>query len=169
MAYASIASVKSRAGALSRSWTDTSQPSNPDLEVFLDDVAAEIDGYLQARGLTPPVAGSAAANALRGVNADGGLVLALEATFPEGTDKTIENARSRYEKTVQAIVEGTHPAVALLEATTAVAPSESNLWSKEPGYGLPLGIPVQPPLYPGQPAMDLNPYLAPQVTRGTSL
>lgn len=174
MAYADLAAVKARAGALSRAWTANSTPSNADITTFLDDVAAELDAYLTARGLAPPAPGSAAANALRNVNAYGALVMALEATYPEGAgpasaSKEIDDARKQYDKAVEAIIAGKHPAVGLLEATTASAPSASSLWSKEPGYGLPLGVPTQPAQYPGQPVEDLNPFLAPQIGRGQSL
>jgi hypothetical protein len=52
VAYADLAAVKARAGALARAWSDTSTPANSDIAGFLDDTAAEIDALLEApRGL----------------------------------------------------------------------------------------------------------------------
>jgi len=162
VAYANLSAVTARAGALARAWTAESAPSFSDIEGFLDDVAAEIDALVAARGLTPPLAGSAAANALRGVNADGALVLALEATYPETSGpssaaKTLDDARRRYEQAVEALTTGTHPAVAVLEAS-ADAPSATSFWQQEPGYG------QQTPT-----TDDLNPYTAPAFARGQPL
>lgn len=138
-AYADLAAVKARAGVLANSWSAATTPSNTDISGFLDDVAAEIDALLTARGYTPPVAGSAAAKALKGINADGALVLALEATFPEGSGpssagKPLDEARARYENAYDALLDGSLPALALL-ASSGAAPSASNFFSNEPEYG----------------------------------
>lgn len=159
MAYSDLAAVKARAGALSNAWTNVSKPSETDIAGFLDDVAAEIDALLEARGLTPPAPGSAAANALRGINADGALLLALEATYPEGSGpssagKILDTVRSRYEDAVSALVEGKLAAIALLEAGSA-APSASNFFSNEPEYGT---------VTPARPE-DRNVWIAPGVGR----
>lgn len=135
MAYADLASVKARAGALAGGWTDTSRPANDDIEAFIEDVAAELDALIAARGYALPAADSAAALALRGVNADGALVLALEATYPESSGpgaavKTIDDARARYENARAQIEEGVFSAFALLESGSA-APSASSFWQSE--------------------------------------
>lgn len=133
MAYADLPAVKGRAGRLSSAWGEHTKPSNTDITGFLTDVAAEIDGLISGRGLSPPEAGSAGALALRGLNADGALLLALEATFPESegpaaAEDEIRRVRKRYEKGWDALVEGKHAAVTLLESTGA-GPSASSAWT----------------------------------------
>lgn len=168
MAYATLQAVRARAGALAGSWTDSSTPSSEDVETFLENVASEIDALLNARGLTPPTLGSPAADALVSVNADGALVLALEATFPESSGpssagKTIDGARTRYSAAQAALVAGTHPVVLLLEAAN-VQSRASSFWENEPFYGI---FPFDPKLDPLAP--DANPNTAPAVARGQSL
>lgn len=167
MAYAALADVQARAGALSNAWTAGSKPSTGDITQFTVDIAAEIDGYLGARGLTTPAAGAAAA-ALKGVNADGALVLALEATYPEGAgpasaSKEIDVARGRYDAAMKELLDGTHAAVVLLEAGN-VNSRASSFWENEPLYGI---FPFDPRLDPLAP--DANPNTAPTVARGMSL
>lgn len=158
MAYATSADVVARAGALSAAWTDTSIPSLDDLDTFCSDVAAEIDGYLGGRGLTTPAEGAAAA-ALKSVNADGALVLGLTASYPEGAgpasaSKVIDDAQARYEAAKEAIADGTHPAVTLLEAGN-VGNRASSFWENEPLYGI----------YPSDPdIIDIN---SPDANRST--
>jgi len=135
VAYANLSELKARAGALGSAWTDTSTPGNEDLEGFLDSVAAELDALIAARGYAAPTSGSPAALALRNVNADGALALALEASYPESSGpgsagKTLDEVRKRYESAWTKIVEGTHPAFALLEAA-GDAPSAASFWSEE--------------------------------------
>jgi hypothetical protein len=137
--YASLSAVKARAGQLASGWTATSKPSDDDIEGFLADVAAELDALIGARGYAAPTAGSPAALALRNVNADGALVLALEATYPEtsgpaAAGKTLDEARKRYEAAWGKIAEGKHPAFALLESAGA-SPSASSFWQSEPEFG----------------------------------
>lgn len=135
MAYADLGDVKARAGALARAWSPASEPSDSDITDFLQQTADEIDALLTARGYTPPAAGTAAAKALLGINADAALVLALEATYPEGAglasaSTQIEEARARVTAASKAIVDGTFPAVALLESSGS-APSASSFWQEE--------------------------------------
>lgn len=167
MAYAVLSDVQARAGALSAAWTAGSKPSTGDITGFLTNVAAEIDGYLGARDLGTPATGPAAA-ALVGVNADGALILALEATFPEGqgvasAGKTLDDARARYDAAMQELLDGTHSAVVLLEAGN-VQSRASSFWENEPLYGI---FPFDPSLDPLSP--DANPNTAPSVARGQSL
>jgi hypothetical protein len=166
--YADVEAVQARAGVLSTAWTATSSPSLTDIAGFLDDIAAEIDAALGGRSLTAPAAGSVAANALKNGNALGALVLALQATFPEGSgpasaSKQIDSARAEYEALMAAIMDGTHPAVRLLEAGAASARA-TTFWHNEPQYGL---FPYDPRLDPLAP--DANPNTAPTVARGQSL
>jgi hypothetical protein len=166
-AYASLSDVQARAGALQNAWAVGSKPSTGDIVQMLADVAAEIDAYIGARGLTTPAVGPAAA-ALKNVNADGALVLALEATYPEGkgpasASEQIDVVRARYDATMVALADGSHPAVMLLESGN-VASRASSFWENEPLYGI---FPFDPRLDPLAP--DANPYTAPTVARGQSL
>lgn len=168
MSYADVEAVTARAGALSGAWTSTSSPSLSDLAGFLDDVAAEIDASLGGRSLSAPTAGTPAALALRNVNAIGALVLALQATYPEGSgpssaSKLIDDKTKEYEAMMAAIADGTLPAVRLLEAGAATARA-TTFWHNEPQYGI---FPYDPRLDPLAP--DANPNTAPTVARGQSL
>lgn len=168
MAYSTIQQVKARAGVLGQAWTDGSTPGNSDIEQFIEDVAAEIDAVLGGRGLASPAAGTAAYGALVGVNADGALLIALPATFPEGSgpssaSKTIDQARARYDAELASLEDGSHPAIVLLEAGN-VASRVSSFWENEPHYGI---FPFDPRLDPLSP--DANPNTAPTVARGQSL
>ena len=161
MAYAGILDVKARAGALARAWTADSTPSDSDIEAFLAQTAAEIDALLESRGLTPPAAGTTAAAALAGVNADAALVLALTATYPQSSgpasaSKEIDDARARVTAATKQLLDGTSPVVALLESTTSTAPTASNFFTNEPTYE-----------YPPQVGdlRDENPHLVPGVWR----
>jgi hypothetical protein len=168
VAYATLEQVIARAGALSSAWDDNSLPSLGDIVQFLADVSSEIDALLGARGLTAP-AGSTAALALAPLNADGALVVALQATFPEtrgpaAATQTIAGAQARYEEGMAALLDGSHPALALLEAGN-VAARASSFWENEPLYGL---IPGDPDtLTPF--SKDGNPNTAPAFARGQGL
>lgn len=135
MAYADLASLKARAGALANAWTATSNPDDEQVSGFLDDVAAEIDALLVARGATPPPDGTAGADALRNINADGALLLALEATYPEGSGPSsasalIDTVRARFDQARGELLDGTLPALALLESASS-APHASSFWANE--------------------------------------
>jgi hypothetical protein len=121
VAYAALGDVQARAGALSGAWTANSKPSTGDITTFLDDVAAEIDAALAGRGLAITDPASPAGKALKNVNALGALVLALQATYPEGSgpssaSKAIDDARGEFDGLMASIMDGTHPAVRSLEA-----------------------------------------------------
>lgn len=163
MAYADAGDVKARAGRLQAAWGAATTPSDTQLDGFCTDVAAEIDALLTGRGLTAPATGGAAA-ALKGLNADGALVLALEATFPDedgpGSAKGIlQAARARAAAGMQALAEGRHPAARLLEAS-GDAPAASDFWSDEPTYGQDVTAAER---------AALNPYLQPEFERGMRL
>jgi hypothetical protein len=163
VAYADLAAVKARAGRLAAAWAASTTPSDGDVTGFLADTAAEIDALLAARGLTTPATG-AAASALRGLNADGALALALTATWPgdDGPSSAKDaraDARSRWEQGIRALAEGRHPAVALLESSSS-APAASDFWSDEPTYGQDVTA--------AERALR-NPFLAPEFERGQAL
>ena len=136
MAYADLASLLARAGRIAPAWDNDTDPDLADLERLLDDVAAEIDAELAARGIGVPATG-AAAQALLGMNADGALVLALEATFPEAKGGVVsgmailEGARGRYQYAVDSIRNGTHSVIRLLESGSAATAGASSFWETE--------------------------------------
>lgn len=167
MAYAALADIQARAGALSAAWTAGSKPSTADIATFCGDVAGEIDAILGGRGLQTPAVGNAAL-ALKNVNAAGALLLALPATYPEGSgpasaSKFIDDLRVGFEAEMLELREGTHSAIVLLEQGN-VDSRASSFWEVEPLYGI---FPYDPRLDPLSP--DANPYTAPTVARGMSL
>jgi hypothetical protein len=133
---------------------------------FLDQVAAEIDAVLGWRELGAPATGTAA-DALLAVNADGALLVALAATYPESSgpssaDEVIKTVQERYDLAMTELVQGTHPAILLLEAG-AVNARATSFWEQEPLYG---EFYTDPNLSPFSP--DANPNNAPRITRGQS-
>lgn len=163
MAYADAAAVTARAGRIAAAWDDQSAPSLGDIDLFTQEVGGTIDSALAGRGLTSPAVGSSAALALAGLNADGALVLALEATFPAGVPENaqalLDGARARYAAGMTAIANGSHAAVKALEAGGG-SPSATAFWVEEPEYGLD----VPPEIRAG-----MNPYQAPGFERGQAL
>lgn len=166
MAYAQISDLKARAGVLANSWSSESTPSDSDLADFLDQVAAEVDAVLGWRELGAPAEGTAG-EALLAVNADGALLIALAATYPESSGpssaaETIQAIQARYDLAMAELVEGTHPAILLLEAG-AVNARATSFWEQEPLYG---EFYTDPNLSPFSP--DANPHTAPRISRGQS-
>lgn len=141
MAYATLASLKGRAGRLAKAWTPTSQPNDADLERFLDDVAAEVDAVLGALGVSPvPVESDEARGALAGLNTDAALLIALDATWPGGrggdeVNDLRNDLRTKVAAAMKAIDAGTYPALLLLLSGTSSS-GANNFWSREPNYGL---------------------------------
>lgn len=169
MAYAALTDVQARAGALAAAWTSTSNPSTTQINGFLDDIAAEIDAALAGRSLAAPDTGTTAAAALKNVNALGALVLALKATYPEGSgpgsaSKAIDDAKAEYDSLFAQIVDGTHPAVSALSAG-AVNTRASSFWEQEPLYGIFPSDPDELTVW----SPDANPAIKPTIRRGTSL
>lgn len=159
MAYADLNALLARAGRLAGAWTDETDPDLSDLEVFLGNVAAEIDAELLSRSITVPINDQAAA-ALAGMNADGALVLAIEGTFVGTRSEEVTNiltgARTRYQAALDAMRNGTHTVVRWLESTTAASLGASSFWDTEmDDYGV-----VEVP-----PEWINNPAIAPAVFR----
>jgi hypothetical protein len=167
VAYADVGAVKARAGVLASAWSADSSPSDSDLADFLDQTAGEIDAILGARGLGTPATGDAA-TALTGLNADAALVLALSASYPESSGpasalQIIADARARVIAASKALVDGTHPAMLLLESG-AVSSRATSFWEQEPLYGEFFTDPnLTSPFSP-----DANPHTAPRLSRGQS-
>lgn len=169
MAYAALTDVQARAGALAGAWTTTSNPSTSQITGFLDDIAAEIDAALAGRGLAITDPASTAALALKNVNAVGALILALQATYPEGSgpssaSKAITDAKADYDALFAAIIDGSHPAVQALEAGD-VEHRASSFWSEEPLYGVFASDPDMLSVF----SPDANPSTRPTIQRGASL
>jgi hypothetical protein len=161
MAYALVADVKARAGRLASAWSRDTSPGDADLERFLNDEAASLNAAILGRGLTLPEAETDAALSLRGVNADGALLLALSGTFPAGegpaaAQELIRIVQERLTLAWESIRAGTHPAIVIIEAADVGAPSASNFWDEEPDYGQ-VGI---------EELEELNPRLQPEAERG---
>lgn len=140
MAYASVDTLKGRAGVLARRWDTTTSPGDTDLEQYLDDTAAEIDAMVGAMGFDVPVTDPVAAAALAGWNADKALILALAATWPGGTgpqevadaQKAVQARVTAYET---ALDKGGLSAIAYLRAQEADAASgTANFWDYESDY-----------------------------------
>jgi hypothetical protein len=136
-AYAEFADVVARAGKFAAALaSDDRSPNEGDVEFFLTDIAAQIDALLLARGYSPAEISAEARAALKGTNADGALVMAIEALDPLGAAEVkfqgstlLSGARKRYEAAVVALAEGKHPAIRMLEAgQSGGGQSASSTW-----------------------------------------
>lgn len=141
--YASIPHVKARAGHLSRAWGESTEVKDADIGIFLQGVADEIDAAIVGLGVSVPAADSTAAKALAGPNADGALILALDATFPSGEGPAAatalqEAARARYTAFWTALMAGRHPATTAptAEAGETFPGGASDFWTENPYYGI---------------------------------
>ena len=164
--YAEIAHVKARAGPLARAWGEDTEPSDADLGVFLANIASEIDGALVGLGFSLPV-GDTSSSALTGMNADGALLLALDATWPAGEGPSAATAlaaavRARYDRSWELLLAGRHPASIAIEIESDPALAATDFWQENEDYGL-AGSEWFPP------ARDPNPALDPHVLRGMTL
>lgn len=140
MAYADVAALKGRAGRLAGAWTSTSEPSDADLERFLDAVAAELDAVFASMGFGVPIEDITAAGALEGLNAAAALLIAIDATWPGGAGGAEvaalrDDLRAQVKAAMDAIAAGTYQAVVVLTSGSA-GQGANNFWSKEPNYGL---------------------------------
>lgn len=164
MPYATVAHVKARAGFLAEAWGESTDVSDGDVAIFLQGISDEIDAAIIGRGLALPAGDSISAKALVGLNADGALLLALDATFPAGEGPAAatelqDRARKRYEAAWKALLDGKHPATTAPIASGETGGSESDFWTENPDYGR-LGY-----ASPAEPVLP-NPALDPAVTRG---
>jgi hypothetical protein len=169
--YATLADVKARAGVIGDAWGPATTPSDSEITSFLDNVADEVSALIESHGLTAPAAGTDSAKALVNLNANGALVLALEAAFPDQDGPSsppaiYDRVSKRFEGEMKLLLSGKHPALTLLESGSA-APTASSFWSDEPEYGA-LSWPLSD--WPGRAATtpDTNPALAPAFRRGQS-
>jgi hypothetical protein len=143
MAYADLAALKARAGALARAWGESTSPSDTDLEMWLDEVAGEIDQIVAMHGYTTPV-GEPAASALLDINASEALYRALLATFPSDSgpgaaDGLLSRLSARLYGAHRGdtglwgqLVSGSHPTLVALGV--GVTTGLSSLATSEPAY-----------------------------------
>lgn len=86
MAYAAPADLSRHLGKFSAGFTATSVPSTSDAQVFLDDIAGEIDAILNSRGIGTPVTLASAPQSfldfLKVTNAIGAAAQIVAALFP---------------------------------------------------------------------------------------
>lgn len=140
MSYATIETLKGRAGSLARRWDEGSQPGDADLEIYLSDTAAEIDAMVGGMGFSVPVTDTVAIAALAGWNADKALLLALPATWPGGSGpEAVKDAISAVQARVTAyetaLDKGGLAAIQYLRAQEAdAAAGASNFWDSERDY-----------------------------------
>lgn len=166
MAYATADDVLARLGILAPAFSETSNPSLNDLDSFLDTVAAEIDAGVASRGLGVPLENEPA-EALVGVNADGALLLAIDARWPGGVggDEVAalrEDVTARFKTAMAAIADGTHPAIVLVSVGDDDSVGANSFWQEEPDYGLPWSSDAIA-------AVNESPAVRPGVARGMKL
>lgn len=117
MPYAALTDVQARAGRLLDDVTQN--PSATEVEGFLADTAEKIDAFLNAAGHDTPTVSPAAVQAIRADNADGALVLALEARYGSKAggevSAVLEGARARWNFALLMLRDGKHPAVGILD------------------------------------------------------
>ena len=86
MSYASPPDLTRHLGRFSAGFTATSVPSTTDAQVFLDDIAGEIDAILSSRGIATPVTLASAPQSfidfLKVTNAIGAATICAAALFP---------------------------------------------------------------------------------------
>lgn len=158
MAYAEVADVRARAGVLSPAFNQ-GFVAEAEIERFLDDAAGEIDARVATAGFATPLTDVVATNALRALNADGALVVAIAAKWPDGNDgaKTLlERASKRWEAGLEALASGEATVLEYLSSLVS-SPGSTDFWTENPGYGR-VGDPSVDPL-------TTNPYLAPGIAR----
>lgn len=168
MAYAETQSVVVRGGGLLGTLGPATTPSIPSVDEWLDQVAAEIDGYVRGAGYAAPVSDPGAVQALVGANADGALCIALAAKYngapvgPNGTPlPTFTAALDRYNAALRSLMAGTHPALLILRDNAQGGADAGNtaagsLWTDEPEYlpeqfqvGVDHNVNLHPPFYKG--------------------
>lgn len=140
MSYATIETVKGRAGRLADAWDANTQPGDADLEIYLSDTAAEMDAMIGGYGFQVPVVDTTASASLAGWNADKALLIALAATWPGGggnqavTD-AIKATQARLTAYETALAAGGLSAIVYLRAQEAQGASGvANFWDSERDY-----------------------------------
>lgn len=132
MAYATLADLTARAGVLADAWP-SDDVSYADLEVFLDQTASSLDGWIGGAGYITPVSDAAAIEMLRPVNADMALELAIEATWPADPPATAQLVIDRVNAYRVAMAAGEWNVLAYLGSTSAGthAKGASDFWTND--------------------------------------
>lgn len=159
--YADVDTVVDRAGGTLDGLSDTTSPTVEGLTGMLVTTAAQINAAIAARGYTLPITDQTARHALAALNADGAMVLAIKARYPASQDRLaplLPNAEDRWTTGLAQLADGTHPVVALLEATgtPSAAHLATSLWTEEPTYT------PEREAYPS----TFNPHTDPDIYRG---
>lgn len=171
--YAAVLDVKALGGFLSDAWQESGTVvTEADLATFIVLASSDVDVILASAGIALPLTSLVAVAGLRGLVADGALVLAINATWPNDPPGQALAARTaandRWMAGLEGLRNGTHSVLDLLEQDAGnIDRSASSLWQAEPQYGLYgwyrgvfIGA-IDPD--------DLNPNLAPQSRRGDVL
>jgi hypothetical protein len=138
IAYATPDDVNARAGRLRASFGLNGAPGDDEIRNFLDDVAGDIDMLLAAKLISIPLADPPeGVSALRAINADGALIIALAATFPSDVADTpaarvMAEAKARFDTAMRRLEDGTHPLVQFL--STGTSKDAADFWSENPQY-----------------------------------
>jgi cell division protein ZapA (FtsZ GTPase activity inhibitor) len=142
VSYATVDDVQARAGRARIALSQAHAPDNTEIERFLEDVAAELDAKMSALGADVPTTNAVVVAALRGVNADGALILALDATYPssqsdKAVDRLLDRTERRYRAAMDQIEAGTWPAIqVIVEGGEGAETAAADFWSNDPTYGL---------------------------------
>jgi hypothetical protein len=148
MGYATTDDVLARAGRVGGTFTVAGRrPNLEDVAQLVDDVAAEIDVEIRARGFDPAALDDATAAALRDINAYGALARALAGVDPSDRPDNLDALIKRAEKVWSSDPGSDKRGDALAQVLAvlaagaggeAVAVSAGSLWDDEPDYGTPL-------------------------------
>lgn len=136
MAYATIADVKARAGAVAHAWSDQSDPSSTDVERIIEQVSSDLDMFIGGAGYDVPLADPVAAASLVSINVDKALLIALDATFP-GDAANVKDLRASIQKRVdaydKAIEKGSAPILLYLgqQAAGDYAGGAADFWTTD--------------------------------------
>ena len=138
MAYAAYGDVIARAGRFAGVFALAGKrPNQTDVEGFLQDVAAQLDSSLRARGYDPATVGASVRDALRDLSAFGALSIGLGGQTGDEINDVRRHANSIWSRGLAAIADGSLPAIRELESGRAGGrgAGAGSFWSHEPDYG----------------------------------
>lgn len=141
MAYASSDDVFARAGRLRGAFGNSDAPTTDEIDAFCDEVSALVDAKLARYEIDVPVSNVTARDALRGVVADGALLMALPAAYPSeqgaaAAKVLLDRTQARYEASMKAIDDGTAAVVVMLREQHGGVAEAGNFWTENPQYDL---------------------------------
>lgn len=145
MGYATTDDVLARAGRVGGTFSVAGRrPNLEDVAQLLDDVAAEINVEIRARGFDPAGLDANTAAALRDINAYGALARALAGVDPSDRPDNLDALIKRAEKVWSSDPSSDRRGDALAQVLAvlsagaggaAVTVSAGSLWTDEPDYG----------------------------------